>query len=114
MAMKLGSMHELLVTELKDLYNAEGQLVKALPKIAKKASSEALREALTDLDDRQAQVFCLVCLEGLSYQQVAEQVGVTVNHVGVLLNRAKTRLRERLQAHGPAPATKSLGKGGQP
>src|SRR5262249_51980570 len=76
--------------------------------------AEHLREALADLDDRQAQVFCLVCLEGLSYQQVAEQVGVTVNHVGVLLNRARTRLRERLQSHGPAPATESLRKEGQP
>ncbi len=64
--------------------------------------AEHLRQALAELDARQGQVFCLSCLEGLSYQQVAEQVGVTVNHVGVLLNRARTRLRELLQAHQPA------------
>jgi ferritin-like metal-binding protein YciE len=46
--MKLESMHDLLVTELKDLYSAENQLVKALPRIAKKTSSAELREALAE------------------------------------------------------------------
>jgi ferritin-like metal-binding protein YciE len=36
-------LQELYVDELKDLYNAENQLVKALPKMAKAASSEKLR-----------------------------------------------------------------------
>jgi len=36
-------LKELYVDELKDLYNAENQLVKALPKAAKAASSEELR-----------------------------------------------------------------------
>ena len=51
--------------------------------------AEHLREALADLHPKQSQVFCLFCLEGLSYQQVADQIGVTVNHVGVLMNRAR-------------------------
>src|SRR5256885_14644995 len=33
-------LKELYIDELKDIYNAENQLVKALPKIAKAASSE--------------------------------------------------------------------------
>lgn len=36
-------LKELYVDELKDLYNAENQLVKALPKLAKAAASEELR-----------------------------------------------------------------------
>lgn len=36
-------LKELYMDELKDLYNAENQLVKALPKMAKAASSEELR-----------------------------------------------------------------------
>jgi ferritin-like metal-binding protein YciE len=43
--MKLESLHDLFVDELKDLYNAEIQLTKALPKMAKAASSEDLRTA---------------------------------------------------------------------
>src|SRR5215468_9944848 len=38
------SLQQLYVEQLKDLYNAENQLVKALPKMAKAAKSEALRE----------------------------------------------------------------------
>src|SRR5204862_7206385 len=36
-------LKELYIDELKDIYNAENQLVKALPKMAKAASSEGLR-----------------------------------------------------------------------
>src|SRR5579862_8014085 len=39
------SIRELLVEEMRDLYDAEKQLVKALPKMAKTASNEELREA---------------------------------------------------------------------
>lgn len=39
------SIRELLIEELADLYDAEKQLVKALPKMAKAASNEQLREA---------------------------------------------------------------------
>lgn len=46
--MKIESLEELFVEELKDLYHAEKQLVKALPKMAKAATSEELRTALTD------------------------------------------------------------------
>jgi RNA polymerase sigma-70 factor, ECF subfamily len=63
-----------------------------------------LREALAQLDVRQAQVFCLACLDGLSYTEIADQLGLTVTHVGVLLNRARTRLRQRLRGHEPAAA----------
>lgn len=65
--------------------------------------AEHLAEALAGLDARQAQVFCLACLEGLRYREIADELGMTVSHVGVLLNRARTSLRERLRAHGPAP-----------
>jgi ferritin-like metal-binding protein YciE len=37
-------LKELYIDELKDLYSAENQLVKALPKMAKAASSDALRQ----------------------------------------------------------------------
>ena len=46
--MKLNSLHDLFIDELKDLYNAETQLTKALPKMAKAASSEELRTAFQE------------------------------------------------------------------
>lgn len=41
--MELESLRDLYIEELKDLYSAESQLVKALPKMAKAASSKALK-----------------------------------------------------------------------
>ena len=43
--MKLDTLKTLYVDELRDLYNAENQLLKALPKMAKAASSEELKDA---------------------------------------------------------------------
>lgn len=40
------TLHTLLVNELRDVYHAEKQLVRALPKLAKAATSPDLREAL--------------------------------------------------------------------
>jgi ferritin-like metal-binding protein YciE len=45
---KLQTLEDLLVKELRDLYSAEKQLIRALPKMAKAANSEALREALQE------------------------------------------------------------------
>jgi ferritin-like metal-binding protein YciE len=42
------NLHELFVDELKDIYDAEKQLTKALPKMAKAADSEDLRAAFEE------------------------------------------------------------------
>src|SRR3954465_2694258 len=41
----LESLHDLFIHELRDLFDAENQLVKALPLLAKAARNEQLREA---------------------------------------------------------------------
>jgi len=43
--MEMDHLQDLLIDQLKDLYNAEGQLLKALPKMAKAASHPELRSA---------------------------------------------------------------------
>jgi ferritin-like metal-binding protein YciE len=45
---KLTSLEDLLVQEIKDLYSAETQLVKALPKMAKAATDESLKQGFMD------------------------------------------------------------------
>jgi len=45
--MALDSMQALFLTELKDIYNAEKQLVAALPRMAKAAQSPELQQAIT-------------------------------------------------------------------
>ena len=41
-------LNELYIEELKDIYNAENQLVKALPKMAKASSSEDLKNGFLE------------------------------------------------------------------
>jgi ferritin-like metal-binding protein YciE len=43
--MKLDTLEKLYISELRDLYSAENQLLKALPKMAKGASSPELKDA---------------------------------------------------------------------
>ena len=43
--MELNSLQDLFVDELRDLYSAEQQILKALPKMADKASNSQLRSA---------------------------------------------------------------------
>ena len=45
--MRMESLSDLMEEELKDLFSAETQLLKALPKLAKKASSVQLKNAFT-------------------------------------------------------------------
>jgi RNA polymerase sigma-70 factor (ECF subfamily) len=58
--------------------------------------SDRLRHALVHLPPKQADAFCLHCLEGFSYLQVAEQMKESVDHVGVLIYRARADLRQRI------------------
>jgi ferritin-like metal-binding protein YciE len=55
--MSAENLHELFVEEVRDIYDAEKQLVKALPKMAKAAESEELRAAFEEhLEITRAQV----------------------------------------------------------
>ena len=52
-----GTLHDAFIDELRDTYDAEKQLTKALPKLAKAASSPELREAFeTHLQETQVQI----------------------------------------------------------
>lgn len=46
--MESNTLRDLYIDQLKDLYDAENRLVKALPKMAKNADSEELRDAIEE------------------------------------------------------------------
>jgi ferritin-like metal-binding protein YciE len=51
------TLHEMMLDEIRDLYHAEKQLTKALPKMAKAATNEDLREAFQmHLEETQEQI----------------------------------------------------------
>jgi RNA polymerase sigma-70 factor (ECF subfamily) len=55
----------------------------------------ALRAAIATLPDHDRVVITLL-LDGLSYREIAEITGLTVNHVGVKISRIKQVLESRL------------------
>lgn len=64
--MSVETMQELLIDELKDLYSAEKQIVRALPKLAKAATSPDLKQALTNhLKETEGQVARLEQIAGI-------------------------------------------------
>src|SRR5687767_15662607 len=53
----MNSLHDLFLEELADIYHAEKQLLKALPKMASAASSAELKEAFeSHLEETQEQI----------------------------------------------------------
>lgn len=66
--MEANSLQELFIGEIRDLYDAEHQIIKALPKMISKASSEELKDALNEhLDVTRQQAERL--------EQIFEQMG---------------------------------------
>jgi ferritin-like metal-binding protein YciE len=52
-----GTLHDAFIEELRDMYDAERQLTKALPKLAKASTNESLRDAFeSHLEETQAQI----------------------------------------------------------
>jgi RNA polymerase sigma-70 factor (ECF subfamily) len=59
--------------------------------------SQRLRMALTELPEKQAEIFSLHALSGWTHRDLAERMNMTENAVGVTLHRARQRLRELLR-----------------
>src|SRR5271163_3392207 len=95
--MKLPTIAKLLEDQLKDLHSAEAQLVRALPKLAKKASSKGLVEAISSH-----------LQETKHHVERLDQIGQTL---GIKLTGKKCKAMEGLieegaevlEAEGPGP-----------
>jgi len=53
-----------------------------------------LKTALVQLPPQEAQVFCLRYLNDMSYRQIASELGIKTTAAGVILHRAKRKLRQ--------------------
>lgn len=59
--------------------------------------ADKVRQSLSALTPQEARVFCLRYLNDMSYREIAKQLGISTNSAGVLLHRARTRLRESVE-----------------
>lgn len=56
-----------------------------------------VRQLIGQLPPQEAQAFCLRYLNDMSYREIANELGINTNAAGVLLHRAKARLREAFE-----------------
>lgn len=56
--------------------------------------SDQVHQLLTRLDPQEARVVRMYHLEGLSYRQISQQMGINENSIGPVLTRARAKLRE--------------------
>jgi len=56
-----------------------------------------LRKALGQLSPQESEVFCLRYFNDMSYRQIAKELGIKTSAAGVLLHRARTKLRDILE-----------------
>jgi RNA polymerase sigma factor (sigma-70 family) len=63
---------------------------------------ERVRHEASCLPRQQAEAFWLQCVEEMSQAEIGQQLGVSANAVGVLVHRARQRLRQSLADLNPA------------
>jgi RNA polymerase sigma-70 factor, ECF subfamily len=64
--------------------------------IVSRESMEQFRQLLAQLPENQAAAFWMWGVEELSYEEISQLLEIDVNHVGVLLHRARARLQKLL------------------
>lgn len=65
-----------------------------------KEQAELLQRAIASLSPQRRKIFELCKLEGKSYNQVAEELGISVNTVEVNMVKAKKNVRDHLSGQG--------------
>jgi len=63
--------------------------------IARYENVEEVRALMTRLDPQEARVVRMYHLEGMSYEQISQEVGLSENSIGPVLSRARGKMRER-------------------
>jgi ferritin-like metal-binding protein YciE len=90
--MKMNTLKDLYLDELKDVYDAEQQITKALPKMAKEATNEELRAAIEQhLDQTQTQIERLEQI----FEELGEKAkGVKCEATKGLIEEAKSMMED--------------------
>jgi RNA polymerase sigma-70 factor (ECF subfamily) len=60
----------------------------------------AVREALSELPDRERQVLSMFFIEGFSYDEIASKLGLPMGTVATVLSRTRAKLRDMLKSKG--------------
>jgi len=86
--------HVRYITENRDLFLAQDD--NPLSMLTSQETAAEIEHAINALPAQCKEVFELVRMEELSYQEVAKRLGVSINTVRTQITRAMTKLRESL------------------
>jgi RNA polymerase sigma factor (sigma-70 family) len=84
-------------TELADCASKLSNYPEPFQKLQEDELVIGLRNALSKLPPLESQVFCLRCLNNMSYRGIAKELCIKTTTVGVLLHRARAKLRDMLE-----------------
>lgn len=84
-------------TDIADCATVPSSDVEPYQHVQARELAVGLREALGQLPPQESQVFCLRYLNNMSYRSIAKELGIKANTAGVLLHRARTKLKEHLE-----------------
>jgi len=88
---------QLFGEEADELEAVVGQADEPEDNLVNAQRSESLLSAVEALPDRYRVPLVLAYYKQASYDEISEELAISRNHVGVLLLRAKKKLRETLQ-----------------
>ena len=77
-------------------------------KLQSQELSEKLRQSLSQLRSQEAEVFCLRYLDDFSYRRIGKQLKIKTNTIGVLLHRARVKLKILLEESPPQEKVKEV------
>ena len=90
------SRHEKHKNSAADRHDCTSDRPDPVSRLQTREQTRQLRQAIGQLPPQEAKVFCLRYLSEMSYDQIARELNMRVNAVGVSLHRAKAKLREAL------------------
>ena len=86
--------------ETEEIEELPGPEAPVLSELIATEDAQRLNQLVAELPDKYRVPLVLAYFHGSSYDEVARQLEISRNHVGVLLLRARQRLRERIAADG--------------
>jgi RNA polymerase sigma-70 factor (ECF subfamily) len=80
-------------SDIEDQPDLAAERADPLSQVQGRELAEQLAESLSRLPEQEAGVFCLRYLNGMSYRQIAREMNIKTTNAGVILHRARTKLR---------------------
>lgn len=97
--LSLNSLKELAEDETEPIAGENSFERNPLERLMRKEEKGLASTAIDKLGEKEQKAIQMFFFEGRTYREIAEAAGITVNEVGVVLHRAKKKLKKELTEH---------------